>query len=93
MIFIATDTIETMQTATKLDNPLDHVFINNFEKYVKNFGGTMCVGVMTKDGKFYIRGNKEMMKEQLDIIEKKEDSLSMKWLPDTELPKLTMKLK
>ena len=92
MIFIATDTIETMQTATKLDNPLDHVFINNFEKYVKNFGGTMCVGVMTKDGKFYIRGNKEMMKEQLDIIEKKEERLSMKWLPETELPKLTMKL-
>ena len=73
-----------MQTSTNLDNPLDHVFTNNFEKYVKNFGGTMCVGVMNKDGKFFMRRNKEILK--------KEDRLSMKWFPETDLSKLTMKL-
>ena len=81
-----------MQTSTNLENPLDHVFINNFEKYVKNFGGIMCVGVMNKDGKFFIRGNKEMVRDKLDIIDKKEEKLSMKWIPKTDLPKMTLKM-
>ena len=54
------------------------MFINNFEMFVKNFGGTMCVGDMNKDGKFFIRGNKEMMRDKLDIIDEKEERLSMK---------------
>ena len=82
-----------MQSSTNLLNPLHHVNFKNFHQYVTAFGGSLCAGVLDRNGKFHVVGDRNMMLTNLQAMAITDKRRSMDWVPkDRSMPKLPMPL-